>query len=202
MSCPIRATVVANSVCAALPRLASVERFLVVPGWGGSGDDHWQSIWTDADPRFQRVEQRDWDTPDLDAWIERLDLAVHDSDDPVVLIAHSLGVHLVARWAQVCVPTPIRAALLVAPPDIEYSVAHGAEPIAPFGPVVAAPLPFPALLAASETDPWARLDWSAQLAADWGARFVNLGDCGHVNSASGHGPWTEGLELLRGVATL
>src|ERR1700722_8975768 len=172
-----------------------IERFLIVPGWGGSDAEHWQSVWARADPRFERVEQDDWNVPQVDDWIERLDRTVHTSDRPAVLVAHSLGCHAVARWAEVSDSTPIRAALLVAPPDIEFSVAHGAEPIANFGPVSSTSLPFPTFLAASETDPWARIEWSSQLAQDWGAHFVNLGDCGHVNTASGHGPWRTGLDL-------
>jgi uncharacterized protein len=174
-----------------------IERFLVVPGWGGSDAHHWQRIWAQADARFDVVEQDDWDTPDLGGWIERLDRAVHASDRPAVLVAHSLGCHTVARWAAVSDHSPVRGALLVAPPDIEFAVAHGADPIAPFGPVSTAPLPFPTILAVSETDPWARSEWSAQLAQNWGSQLVNLGDGGHVNPASGHGPWAHGLELLR-----
>jgi len=173
-----------------------IERFLVVPGWGGSDADHWQRIWTRADPRFDVIEQDDWDHPQVDQWIERLDRAVHGSGGPAVVVAHSLGCHTVARWAAVSDPTPVRGALLVAPPDIEFSVGHGAAAIADFGPVTSAALPFPALLAASDTDPWAAIEWSSELAQHWGAEFVDLGDCGHVNTASGHGPWAAGLELL------
>ena len=179
-----------------------IERFLIVPGWGGSDAEHWQSVWARADPRFERVEQDDWNVPQVDDWIERLDRTVHTSDRPAVLVAHSLGCHAVARWAEVSDSTPIRAALLVAPPDIEFSVAHGAEPIANFGPVSSTSLPFPTFLAASETDPWARIEWSSQLAQDWGAHFVNLGDCGHVNTASGHGPWRTGLDLVHQISAL
>jgi predicted alpha/beta hydrolase family esterase len=180
--------------------MSGAERFLVVPGWGGSDGHHWQRLWAQADPRFEVVEQDDWDNPRVDDWIERLNRSVHGSDRPAVLVAHSLGCHTVARWAAVSDCTPVRAALLVAPPDIEFSVAHGAAPIANFGPVSSNVLPFPALLGASETDPWAGLDWSAGLAQNWGARFVNLGDRGHVNSASGHGPWPEGLVLLSQIS--
>ncbi len=175
-------------------------RFLVVPGWGGSDADHWQRIWTQDNPRFEVAEQDDWDNPDLTAWVDRLHQAVHRVDEPAVLVAHSLGAHLVAHWAARSDSTAVQAAFLVAPPDIDYSVARGAAPIASFGPAVSTPLPFPAILAASETDPWAPLDSSAQLARNWGARFVNLGDCGHVNVASGHGPWTPGLDLLGELA--
>jgi uncharacterized protein len=173
-----------------------MERFVVVPGWGGSGAEHWQRIWARDDSRFEVVEQDDWETPQVGDWIERLDSTVQSSDCPTVLIAHSLGCHTVARWAAAGDASSIRAALLVAPPDIEFSVAHGAAPIANFGPVSSIRLPFPTVLAASETDPWAHLEWSSQLARNWGARLVNLGDCGHVNIESGHGPWPQGLDLV------
>jgi uncharacterized protein len=176
------------------------DRYLVVPGWGGSDAGHWQSIWARADPRFERVEQDDWDIPDVDDWVQRLNSSVHRSDQPAILVAHSLGCHTAARWAEIADSTPIRAALLVAPPDIEFSVAHGASPIATFGPVSPTSLPFPALLAASDTDPWARIEWSSQLAQNWRADFINLGDCGHVNTASGHGPWGQGLDLLQRIS--
>jgi hypothetical protein len=177
-----------------------IERFLIVPGWGGSESGHWQSIWERADARFERVEQADWDNPDVDDWIQQLDRHVRRSERPTVLVAHSLGGHAVAHWAERSDSTPIRAALVVAPPDIESSVARGADPIANFGPASSASLPFPAVLAASDTDPWADIKWSSALARTWGADFVNLGDCGHVNTGSGHGPWPVGLDLLSQIA--
>ncbi len=114
-------------------------RYVTVPGWGGSGAEHWQRLWARDDPRFEVVEQDDWDRPQVGPWTARVDAAVHRSDQPAVLVAHSLGCHAVARWAQAADTTPIRAALLVAPPDIAFSVAHGAAAIAPFGPVTSAP---------------------------------------------------------------
>ncbi|TDV41408.1 hypothetical protein CLV71_12098 [Actinophytocola oryzae] len=144
-----------------------------------------------------RVEQRDWERPDRDEWVAALDDTVARATGPVVLVAHSLGCHTVAHWADKH-DAPVRAALLVAPPDIEYSASHGA-PIAGFGPPAANPLPFPTVLAASGSDPWAAIDQSRRLAEQWGARFVNLGDVGHVNPASGFGPWPQGEELLRAL---
>jgi predicted alpha/beta hydrolase family esterase len=35
------------------------------------------------------------------------------------------------------------------------------------------------------------------MAQDWGARWVNLGACGHINAQSGLGDWPEGLALLQ-----
>ncbi len=30
----------------------------------------------------------------------------------------------------------------------------------------------------------------------WGSEFVSLGDAGHINVASGYGPWPQGLQIL------
>lgn len=142
------------------------------------------------------VEQRDWDQPDRDEWVAALHQAVSDADGSVVLVAHSLGCHTVAHWAAKYAE-PVRGALLVAPPDLEYSVdVKGATAIAGFGPPASVSLPFPAVLAASRTDPWAPIDRSRRLAKRWGADFVDLGEAGHVNPASGNGPWVKGEELL------
>ena len=116
---------------------------------------------------------------------------------PVVLVAHSLGCHTVAHWAHQH-DAQVRAALLVAPPDIAYSASQGA-PIGGFGPPAADPLPFPAVLAASSNDRWAQLDRSRRLAEQWGARFVDLGNAGHVNPEAGFGPWPQGEQLLRDI---
>lgn len=170
---------------------------IVVPGLNGSGHDHWQSRWLREHRGAVRVEQRDWDQPDRDEWITELDDTVRRAAGPVVLVAHSLGCHTVAHWAQDH-HAEVRAALLVAPPDIERSAARGA-PIGGFGPSAAGPLPFPTVLAASSTDPWAELEWTRQLAEQWGAQFVDLGDAGHVNTDAGFGPWPRGEELLRNL---
>lgn len=168
---------------------------IIVPGLGGSGRGHWQSYWLGDRRGAVQVEQRDWERPDRDEWVAELHSTVQRATGPVVLVAHSLGCHTVAHWAQRHV-AQVRAALLVAPPDIDHSVSHGA-PIAGFGPPAADPLPFPAVLAASSTDPWAGIACSRLLAEQWGARFVDLGEAGHVNSEAGFGPWPQGEELLR-----
>ncbi len=55
---------------------------------------------------------------------------------------------------------------------------------------------FPSILAASSNDPFLALDRARGLAADWGSRLVELGPCGHLNTASGYGPWLRGEALL------
>ena len=167
---------------------------VVVPGLGGSGPDHWQSHWLRSRHDAVRVEQRDWERPDRDEWVAALQHTAGRAAGPVVLVAHSLGCHAVAHWAQGR-GARVRAALLVAPPDIDYAASRGV-PIAGFGPPAANPLPFPTVLAASGTDPWADIDRSRLLSRRWGARLVDLGDAGHVNPESGFGPWPQGERLL------
>jgi predicted alpha/beta hydrolase family esterase len=167
--------------------------YLVLPGYEGSGPEHWQSRWEAADPAFQRVEQADWDRPLLTDWLEVLDAAVAARQEPVVLVAHSLGCALVAHWAAERAGTAVAGAFLVAPADIERA---GVAELENFCPVPRKPLPFPALVVASTDDPWCTLDRSREFADAWGARLELAGAHGHLNSASGLGDWAHGRELL------
>ena len=57
-------------------------RVLVIPGWGDSGPEHWQSLWEKAHPDFQRVVQRDWLYPIRREWVETLAGGRRTSTDP------------------------------------------------------------------------------------------------------------------------
>ncbi|HMN78387.1 MAG TPA: alpha/beta hydrolase, partial [Burkholderiaceae bacterium] len=50
------------------------------------------------------------------------------------------------------------------------------------------PLELPCVMMASDTDPWLPAAAARSWAHRWGARFVNLGDAGHVDAATGFGP--------------
>ncbi|GAA2835639.1 alpha/beta hydrolase [Kitasatospora paracochleata] len=180
--------------------------YLVLPGYEGSGPEHWQSRWESADPAFHRVEQADWDHPELSAWVERLDRAVAAERGPVVLVAHSLGCILVAHWAAAAAAAAsataagagtgvakVAGALLVAPADIERA---GVAALDGFCPVPLQPLPFPAVVVASTDDPWCAPDRSRHFADAWGARLVVPGAYGHLNTASGLGDWPDGRKVL------
>jgi hypothetical protein len=166
---------------------------LLVPGFGNSGPEHWQSHWERALPSARRIELGDWDCPARESWIARIEAAVRSCLEPPVLVAHSLGVTAVAWWAGLH-DAPVHSALLVAPPDITrpelpFEVrAFGASPPVRLG--------FTAVVAASSSDPYCDLGCARALAEGWGARLVELGDVGHVNTASGHGPWPRGERLL------
>ena len=92
---------------------------LMVPGWNGSGPDHWQSRWERNLKTARRVEQEDWDRPDKDKWVGNIIRVVAASARPAVLVAHSLGVHAVAHAAEKLPEGAVTGAFLVAAPDIE-----------------------------------------------------------------------------------
>jgi predicted alpha/beta hydrolase family esterase len=115
----------------------------------------------------------------------------------VILAAHSLGCLAVAWWAEMTRQPygwPVAGALLVAPADVDRPEAR-AE-LATFGPTPTAPLPFPSIVVASRDDPWIAIERAHSLAVGWGSHFVDAGEQGHLNAASGIGWWKEGQELL------
>jgi hypothetical protein len=170
---------------------------LVLPGYGDSGPEHWQTLW---ERRFGyvRVAQDDWERPRCDAWVATLDAAVGRSPGAIAFVAHSLGCALVAHWAARHASDRVLGALLVAPPDVD-EVRHLIPEVESFAPVPLARLPFPAIVVSSATDPYVEPARARALAKGWGARLVELGDCGHINADSGLGEWTEGHRLLEGL---
>ncbi|HEV3051135.1 MAG TPA: alpha/beta hydrolase [Longimicrobium sp.] len=169
-------------------------RVLIVPGWTNSGPEHWQTLWERADPqRFCRVEQRDWDEPRVDDWVNALDAAIAAEPAPPVLVAHSLGCIAIAHWAA-RFARPVAGALLVAPPDVER--ADMPEPVRNFAPVPLRPLPFRSILVASDNDEYITLDRAKAFARAWGSELVHAGRAGHINTDAGFGPWPEGERLL------
>ncbi|EWY38772.1 hypothetical protein N825_11425 [Skermanella stibiiresistens SB22] len=171
---------------------------LILPGLGGSGPQHWQSLWQDAEPSFQRVEQADWDNPDRAAWIANLETAARAAEGPIVLVAHSLACPLVALWAKHGTVAAVRGAMLVAPPDLDSADRVPVE-AAGFGPMPLDPLPFPSVVVASSDDPYAELGRTRAFASGWGSEFIDIGPCGHINTESGFGDWPRGLEILAGL---
>lgn len=176
-----------------LPQDATV---LVLPGIQGSGPGHWQSLWERRHPRVRRVQQRDWDAPQLEEWSRALEAAVAAARAPVVLAAHSLGCLLAAHWAA-RTRLAVHGALLVAAPD---PAGPGfPQAAASFAPVPARALPFASVLVASRDDPYGSLGFARRQAAVWGSEFVDLGERGHINADSGLGDWPEGWARLQAL---
>ncbi|MFO6420484.1 RBBP9/YdeN family alpha/beta hydrolase [Hylemonella sp. W303a] len=172
---------------------------LLLPGWYNSGAAHWQSLW-EAQHGYVRVQQHDWERPLRGDWQIQLEEAIlacdTDRSGPVVLVAHSLGCILVAAWAAHSRNTHrVRGALLVAPGDAEREEIRG--PLPSWSPIVRQRLPFPSILLGSRNDPYCRFERAQGLATDWGARFIDYGERGHINADSGLGDWPEGHTLLQ-----
>ncbi len=168
--------------------------YLIVPGYGNSGENHWQTHFEHQLPGAKRVEQKNWEQPICADWVDAIDTAVRacPSND-VVLIGHSLGCIAIAHWAQQHAVV-IRGALLVAPADLENP--HEELPIQGFIPIPLLSLPFPSIVVASNNDPWASLERSRFFSEKWGSRLIFLENAGHINADAGFGEWKEGLQLL------
>lgn len=174
---------------------------LIVPGLGGSGPNHWQSHMERALPGVLRVQQDDWNRPDLELWLNRLVTAI-ESYPGSVLVAHSLGCPLVAHAVSRHPDLPIGAALLVAPADVD-SKHHVPDHTRGFAPTPCRSMPFHSIVVASTNDPFIAFNRAQGLATAWGADFIDAGASGHINVDSGFGPWRAGerivLELIAGM---
>jgi predicted alpha/beta hydrolase family esterase len=168
--------------------------FLVLPGLGNSGVDHWQSYWCLAFRNATRVLQDDWDNPKLGDWLANLEAAIARGTRPAILICHSLSCTLAAHWALRADPGRVKAALLVAPSDLERPDA----PIATgdFLPMPKRRFPVPALVVASTDDTYVTPVRAREFADAWGADYCELPELGHINTASRLGFWPQGLLLL------
>jgi len=181
-------------LCVRRPFEMAPTSVLILPGWQGSGPDHWQMRWAQRHG-YAVVEQDDWLRPKRGDWLARLDEVVVDSPAQVVLVAHSLGCIQVAAWAAVSRHTArVRGALLVAPGDVEAETVR--EWLPGWSPIARQKLPFSSILVGSQNDPYCCADRAQVLAQDWGAEFVDLGQAGHINAESQLGDWPAGHALL------
>ncbi|AOE77017.1 alpha/beta hydrolase [Pseudomonas lurida] len=172
-------------------------RYLIVPGWQGSPEDHWQSHWQNSLPNSARVEQADWLTPRREDWVAALAEAIAADSTPVILIAHSLGCITVAHWAAtapVQFLRQVRGALLVAPADVERPAC--APALRNFGPIPTDLLPFPSQVVSSDNDSAVSATRALELARNWGAEAGILSGAGHINVKSGHQRWEQGFAYL------
>ena len=174
---------------------------VIVPGVGGSEHDHWQSWLQRQLKSCSRVQQQDWNKPVLHEWIEQFVKTVQAIQEPIQIVAHSFGcLTTVAALAQHPeLKQKIKNLVLVAP----------ANP-ARFGDACFAresqndyqqyfhqlKLQVPTQMIISENDPWLNFQDALQLAKAWKIRPKNLGQVGHINVASGFGPFPEIYDFL------
>jgi predicted alpha/beta hydrolase family esterase len=173
---------------------ASELDLLFAPDLSGAPSDHWQARWA-AKLSTARSLELDPGVEDHEAWIAAVTRAASGARRPVVFVGHSLGALAVAHAAARLRSHDVRGAFLVAPP------ADAALCTLLANPWPATPrdrLPWPSVLVASRTDPWAPPEHSRDLAEAWGATFADAGEAGRLDAESGHGPWPDGLLRLAG----
>ncbi len=178
---------------------------LLVPGLRDETPGHWQAILAGQWPGAVSLPALGRRNIDLAARIEQIEDAVQSINGPVVLVAHSGGAVATAHWARRTRATSIQGALLATPPLFASPLGPEFPALAEFqshgwAPVPRAPLPFPSILAASRNDPLGDYEGVCELAQAWGARVFDLGHSGHLNPASGFGPWPAAIELVRELA--
>lgn len=159
---------------------------LILPGLHGSGPEHWQTWLESRLDKALRVEQEDWSQPQLQQWCGRIRAAIRQTEGRVILVAHSFGC-LAAVAAAETMSDRIDGALLVAPASPERFGLTLRIPRAPMG--------FPTIVVGSRNDPWFAFDDVRAWASKRDARFVDAGPAGHINVASGFGPWPFGERL-------
>jgi uncharacterized protein len=167
---------------------------LMLPGLGNSGEQHWQTQW-EKKFGFARIEQREWDQPVSSEWIEKLDTAVlQHKTKSIILVGHSLACCTIVLWAKKY-GRSVKGALLVAPSDTEAP--SYPEGTTGFKPMPLFKLPFPSITITSDDDFYVTPLRAKHFASAWGSELIKIGAAGHINVASGHGAWPEGLQYLQ-----
>ena len=174
---------------------------LIVPGLRDHVPDHWQTLLAARLPRCRTVLPMGRADLDCAKRVDALERESRAIEGSIVLVAHSGGVATVAYWAR-RTKRRVHGALLAAPADLESPMPEGYPTLdelraAGWLPIPRDPLPFPGIVAASRNDPLAAFDRAAGLARNWGARIVDLGNVGHLNPASGFGPWPRAEDFIQ-----
>jgi predicted alpha/beta hydrolase family esterase len=180
---------------------------LIVPGLRDHVDEHWQTLLAAKLPRVRSVPPMGRENLDCAARVDAIDRELMAIGGPVVVVAHSGGAVMLMHWAATPHRTSklIRGALLATPPDFETPMPEGYPTMSALAangwlPVPRKRLPFRSIVAASRNDPLARFERVEEMARDWGSRFVDLGEVGHLNPASGYGVWPRAEEFIRELA--
>lgn len=169
---------------------------VIVPGVGGSEYGHWQSWLQRQLMSCSRVEQQDWNAPVLDTWVEQFRTTVTAIDAPLQIVAHSFGcLTTVAALAQYpALHRKVKNLVLVAPAnpgrfgeagfarDSQHDYQNYFHQLK---------VQVPASMLISENDPWLNAEHALELAQSWQLEPVSLGHVGHINVASGFGPFPE-----------
>jgi predicted alpha/beta hydrolase family esterase len=181
---------------------------VIVYGYEGSGPGHWQR-WLEAELHRRRVPVRFPELPEplqpqKDRWVAALAAIVAQADgDPVTFVCHSLGCWAVDHLLAERGAHGVHAALLVAPPS-PYLLF---EPVDSFLPpprqrAAWAPIASCSLLVGGDNDEFTSPDEIDAIAGAIGLRCQLIPGAGHINTASGYGPWPFVIDWLASVGAV
>jgi predicted alpha/beta hydrolase family esterase len=173
---------------------------LIVPGLRDHVAEHWQTLLAARLPHVRTVEPMGREDLDCARKVAAIEREANAIKGPLLLVAHSGGVIMVAHWAKQT-QRVVHGALLATPPDFERAMPAGYPTIKELRaggwlPVPRNRLPFRSIVAASRNDPLGQFERVAELARDWGSKLVDLGEVGHLNPASGYGEWPGAEPLI------
>lgn len=167
---------------------------LIVPGYHGSGNAHWQTWLERQIHTAKRVSGIHWDQPIVHDWTKAIIDELEASSHKTVIIAHSFGC-LASAMAITSRPDHVAGAILVAPADPQRFGLFGARKghLANH-PSIAEQLPngslnVPGLVIGSRNDRWMKLQHAYAWSQRWNLEFHDAGEAGHINVDSGFGPW-------------
>jgi predicted alpha/beta hydrolase family esterase len=174
---------------------------VVIPGWGGSGDGHWQTRLEEhlhgAGRETRRPAFADLDNPDLGDWLAALRAVLADLPaDGYDVVAHSVGAVLWLHHVAAPGDSP-RAArvVLVAPPSPTTDLAE-----------IAAFFPPPmdvdtvrrgadgTVLVAGDDDPFIPEGIAAAYGLPLKMATTVIAGGGHLNTEAGYGEWPAMLD--------
>lgn len=189
-----------------MPVSTATPTVLLVPGLRDPVPTHWQTLLLAQWPGARSVAPMGRDDLDCSRRVKAIKQAAQEVEGPLVLVAHSAGCIMLAHWAR-STKRAVQGALLATPPDFETAMPDGYPTIAQLSvggwlPVPRDELPFPSIVALSGNDPLGRADRVAALAHGWGSDIVELGDVGHLNPASGYGPWPAALDFIARLTSI
>lgn len=172
---------------------------LILPGVGGSNEQHWQS-WLEAElGQCVRIEQQ-WDRPILNEWVKQT-VNTLEKYSSFQIIAHSFGcltsIATLARFPEL--KERVKKLVLVAPANparfsptgFAHQTTHNFTEY-----FKGIEINVPNIMLVSENDPWFEFDQVTQFAQNWNAPYLNLGQVGHINTESGFGQFPELLNHL------
>ncbi len=174
------------------------KKVLLLHGWGGSDNPHWQSYLAGEIAKdygcVHFLKFSDFDFPKLDVWMKELQKEL-DEFKPDIVICHSLANTL---WFHLCnnsKPQEIQKLYLVAPPSMSCKI----EELQSFFPLDTPKNLYTkeTILVSSTTDPYLTQDEAKKLQSDLDVEILVLKDAGHINAESGFGEWPWILQEIK-----